>query len=158
MKRKSKEDDSLPYSTWVDPVGSIHYRNKKQKSLTPVEALRLTQLRVVVDELRTLVFEYFLVRASFSNNLLEKKAFWILATLLVFVERNNRFPKIQEQIPYLNIGLGLKQVPELPPLRSIDIIERSAIEAQMRILKNRLLGLDRESRKNPSDRVSGKES
>jgi hypothetical protein len=138
------EDDSRPFQT-------------KNHSLSPEEALRQVQLNIVVDELRTLVFEYFLVRASFANNMLTKKAYWILASLLVFVERNNRFPKIKEQIQFLKIGFGLEQVPELPQIKPLDFVERLQVEAQMRILKTRLLGLDR-NRPNPSDLVSGQKT
>jgi hypothetical protein len=145
MKSKPRyEDDSRPFQT-------------KSHSLSPEEALRQVQLETVVDELRTLVFEYFLVRASFANNVLTKKAYWILASLLVFVERNNRFPKIKEQIQFLKIDFGLSGVPELPPMTSVDIIEREQVRSQMQVLKSRLLGLDRK-RPNPSDLLSGKKT
>jgi hypothetical protein len=81
-----------------------------------------------------------------------KKAYWILASLLVFVERNHRFPRIKEQVQFLKVGIGLSGVPELPQLSLIDLIDQKEVGQQMRVLRTNLKGID-QLRPNPSDIV-----
>jgi hypothetical protein len=134
------EDDSRPF--------------QGKRKLTPEEALRQVQLEHVVDEYRTLVMEYLLVRTSLTTNKVTRKAYWILAMLLVFVERKFYFPHYKEQVQFLKIGLS-QGVPELPPLNLIDLVDEKEIVAQMRVIRTRLLGLDR-NRANPSDLLEEK--
>lgn len=108
MKRKSGEDDSRPY---IKPVNH----------LSPKEALRLVQLEHVVEESRSQVLDYLLLRASFSANMVEKKAWYILVCLLSYVERNHRFPNVKEQISFLKIALS-GQMPKLPQLQKVDLV------------------------------------
>jgi hypothetical protein len=96
---KHKEDDSLPYSVWTDPHGSVHYKNKKSKVvLSPEEAYRANQLDSLVEQNSNLARDYLLARASISTSLVEKRAWNMLYALLRFVEGQSHFPRYKEQM------------------------------------------------------------
>jgi len=100
--------------------------------LTAKEAHTLLDLRVRLEEHRVLVSEYLLLRASLSVDKTEKRAWYILAALLSYIERKHRFPRMKEQIEYIGIVLGTSMVPDLPPLTPIDLIVVSEVADQAR--------------------------
>jgi len=109
---------------------------KNSKGLSAKEVLQRIQLESLVEEYRTLVFEYLLLRASLSTNRVEKKAWWILAALLTFVERNHRFPRLKQQIAFLK--LSATQMPELPKLQLLDLVEQKELGRQAQVLRRQL--------------------
>jgi len=100
--------------------------------LTTKEAHTLLDLRVRLEEHRVLLSEYLLLRASISTEIVEKKAWYILAALFLYVERKHRFPHYREQIEYLGSVLGTNQVPDLPPLTPIDLMVVAEVADQAR--------------------------
>lgn len=90
---KRYEDDSRPYMSL-------------KPTLTPEEALRSFQLEKTVEQHSTFVREYMLMRASSSNQLLEKRAWWMLYRLFLFVEDEHRFPRYKEQVTLLRSFLA----------------------------------------------------
>jgi len=106
-----------------------------KKYLSPSEALQMIQLESSVEEYRLEVFEYMLLRASLTTNKVEKKAWWILAALMTFVESHHRFPHMKEQNEFLGIVLGTHRVPELPILQLVDLVEQKEIGIQARNLR-----------------------
>lgn len=97
MNTKSGEDDSLPYTIWTDPKGSIHYRNKSSKlSMTREEAFQAAQLEQLVERHSIFVREYYLVRSALSDKRSERQAWQILYLLHRFVEAYGRFPTLRK--------------------------------------------------------------
>lgn len=117
--QNAKEDNSLPYVIRRDPIsGSIRYHNKKsgKPKLSIEEAFRMNQLDSFVEKHRDLVRDYLLSRASFSTQLVEKRAWYILYILLRFVEAKGHFPRYKEMILLLRDQLrdqGLASLQEV---------------------------------------------
>jgi len=93
----------------------------RASSKSPEAALRTLQLRERLTEMRYLHLEYPLRRA-FCSVSSEKKAWWSVWAISVFVERQHRFPRKGELYPYLHMILDESKTMEelkLPPLESL---------------------------------------
>jgi len=100
--------------------------------LTPKEAHTALELQVKLEEYRVAISDYLLLRASLSPSRNEKRAWYILAALVSYVERKHQFPRVPRMVEYLGIVLGDNQVPDLPPLTPIDLIVVGEIADQAR--------------------------
>jgi hypothetical protein len=123
-------------SSYDDFLEMDKTRSKKLSGLSPEEAHRVLQLEYLLEQERSHCCDYLLMRASFSTNKVEKKAWWILTALLSFVERRHRFPHFVEMNQFLGIVLG-KGLPKLPLLHQIDLNNLRSVADQLRIYEKK---------------------
>jgi hypothetical protein len=126
-KRGQHEDVSPP---WIE---------RRSRILSPAEALREVQLRTLVEKERSQSYDYLLLRSSLTTDLVEKKAWWILAALFVFVEHLHRFPHMKELSNLLeNLFSGKLKTGELPSLSLQNLQDSAEIEKQIGATKLRV--------------------
>jgi len=104
------------------PVSSRDADPYKSPRLSPEEALRATQLRNRLTEMRILSSEYLLRRASIARSKSGKIGWWSVWAVMVFCEYHHRFPRQGELYPYLHKVLDESRTLEdleLPPLTSL---------------------------------------
>lgn len=106
---------------------------RKRKNLTSAERRKYVHLYKTLEKYRTLVVEYLLLRASLAHDVREKKAWWILDALLVFVETNHHFPLQEEMNPYLDTFLSKEVSPDLPKLSQLDLLELKELVSQLKV-------------------------
>lgn len=136
QSRKSRKDSKFVSRGGED--WSTPWKNPKEKSriLTPAEALRMTQLVSLLEKERNQAFDYLLLRTSLTANKVEKKGWWILAGLFVYIEHNHRFPNMVEQLNFLeNYLKGSIVQGDLPPLSKQDLVDHAEIERQAGALR-----------------------
>lgn len=144
---KRYEDDSRPYMS-------------PKPTLTPEEALRSFQLEKTVEQHSTFVREYMLMRASSSSQLLERRAYWMLYRLFLFVEDFHRFPRYKEQVTMLRDFLASQGEQLLPQIvrvaqqeedrgqtSKVDIFDLREVVSRIRTLKRSLKGILPEQRR-----------
>ena len=104
-----------------------------RKFLSPAEALALIQSESLLEKLRLLVVDYMLLRASISENKSEKRAWWILYSLMAFVETRKHFPYKEEMYIYLDAVLRGGKTREfvLPKFSQADLLELRSLWGQI---------------------------
>lgn len=134
------EDDSRPF------------QNKKS-TFSPEEALRSIQLEKTVEQHSTFVREYLLMRASSSNQLLEKRAYWMLYRLFLFVEDEHRFPRYKEQVTMLRVflessgsvllqkGVSEQREDKRRQTSLVDLLDQREVVSRIRTLKRSIKDL-----------------
>jgi len=125
----SKPQEESTYDLWL--------KGYKSAPLTPEDAHRVLQLQSSLEQMRSLVVDYLLLRASCSTDKVEKRGWWILYGLLAFVERMHHFPRKEELFPYITEMLHTG-VPKLPDYFDLDCQSLLEVAQQMRIQKEQI--------------------
>jgi hypothetical protein len=101
--------------------------------LSPSEALSLIQKESIWKKYRLLVVDYLLRRSSYSSSPEEQRAWWMLYSLLAFVETRRHFPYKEELYLYLDDVLRRDKGREiiLPAFSQADLLELKELEQDL---------------------------
>lgn len=122
----------LPHKRGKHEDVSPPWKERRSRTLSPAEALREVQLRTLLEKERSQSYDYLLLRSSLTTEIVEKKAWWILAVLFVFVEHLHRFPHMKELSRLLeNFFSGNLKTGDLPPLSLQNLQDSAEIEKQV---------------------------
>lgn len=148
---RQKEDDSRP----SEPRGNNTPEVQKEsyRSLSSAERHSLIHLYQILDRGRSLVLDYYLLRASSARDGREKKAWWILTALLVYVENNHHFPIAEEMNPWIDSFLSKEAKPDIPKLSKVDLIDLKEMIGQLEVLLTSYEKQNRKTRKYSIDPI-----